>query len=476
MHNILSVGFGSLSAQLLTVFTLPLLTRLYMPSAYAGWALLMSIVLVVASVCTLRYELAIVLPESHDEAANLMIGCTGIVCGIALVSGLIFAWCGFWLIGESFYNELSSWFWSVPLMIGCMGIYQASNAWFTRTRDFKWYSLSQVALPFLTIGCQILAALWGIRSASGLILGTILGQFIATGLAMALIYARYGRLIRSAVTNRKIRKSLFKYKAYPLYMTPYTLVATARERIVYFLFAASGERSNLGFYSLSARLVNFPNSLISSAVRPVFFQHAANTDFRLLESPVNTALRLLAACVVPFWILFIFYAEDLFALFFGEPWRDASLYAMILSVPAVPLLLGNWLDRAFDALGRQRLAFALESVFSVLSVIALALGVLFFKSVLIAVCLQASVLTIYYSYWIAALFNAAGFRRGELLRLLASVVAVSAVSGVITGVIRFIAPVLVSFVISVAILSALILAYLLGQWKSYHHKKRGAVA
>ncbi len=446
-----------------------------MPSAYAGWALLLSIVLVVASVCTLRYELAIVLPESHDEAASLMIGSMGSVCVIAFVSGLLIAWFRFWLIGGSFYAELSSWLWSVPFMIVFMGIYQASNAWFTRTREFKWYSLSQIALPFLTISCQILAALWGIRSASGLIIGTLVGQFLATGLAMTLIYVHYGRLIQRAISKRKIRETLFKYKAYPLYMTPYTLVATARERLVYFLFAASGERSHLAFYNLSARLVNFPNSLISSAVRPVFFQHAASTDFRLLEHPVNKALRILVGCIIPFWILFLFYAEDLFALFFGEPWRDASLYSMILSVPAVPLLLGNWLDRAFDALGRQRLAFVLESVFSVFSVVALALGILFFKSVLIAVCLQAGVLTVYYSYWLVALFYAAGFRRDQLLRLLAIVVALSTVSCLITGIIRFMAPVLVSFVISAAILSALVLVYLLRQWRSFNHRNLGVV-
>jgi len=328
----------------------------------------------------------------------------------------------------------------------------------------------------MTIGCQILAALWGIRTASGLILGTLLGQFIATLLVLSLIYPRYGMLIRGALSRRKIRESLVKYKAYPLYMTPYTLVFTIRERLVYFLFATLGERSSLGFYNLSSRVVNLPNSLVSSAVRPVFFQHAASTDFRLLEIPVLKALRLLAACIIPFWIIFLFHAEALFALFFGDPWREAGLYAMILSAPAVPLLLSNWLDRAFDALGRQRLAFALEFVFSVLCIVALAFGVLFFKSVLIAICLQAGVLTVYYSYWLVALFRVAGFHRGDLLRLLAIVAALGAGPSIIEGAIRFIAPVLVSFAISTVLFSAFVLAYLLHQWKMYHQNDRGAVA
>jgi len=454
---------------------MPLLTRLYMPSAYAGWALLMSVVLIVASISTLRYELAIVLPGSHEEAANVMAGCVGISCAIALLVGAFIPLGGAWLIGESFYDELHGWLWSIPLLIVCIGIYQAVNAWCTRTQEFKWYSLSQFALPFMTIGCQILAALWGMNTSSGLILGTLLGQFFAALLLVSLIYTRYGNLILRAVSGPRIRETLVKYKAYPLYMTPYTLVGTIRERLVYFLFATYGERSSLGFYNLSSRVMNIPNSLVSSAVRPVFFQHAASTDFRLLETPVNRALRLLAVCLVPFWVTFIFHAEALFALFFGEPWRGAAVYAIILSVPAVPLLLSNWLDRAFDALGRQRLAFALELVFSFFSIIALAFGVLYFKNVLIAICLQASVLTIYYCYWLVALFHAADFRRNELLRLLVIIVAIGTVSSLISWVIRSVAPILVSFAISTAIFSALVAVYLLRQWKIYRQTDPGEV-
>lgn len=447
-----------------------------MPSAYAGWALLMSVVLIVSSVSTLRYELAIVLPDSHEEAANVMVGCAGITCVAALIAGLFIPWCAVWMLGETFYNDLKGWLWSVPPLIICMGIYLAANAWCTRTREFKWYSVSQFALPFMTIGCQILAAYWGIRTADGLILGTLLGQFMATLLILTLIYVRYGKLIRSALSKHKIRESLAKYKAYPLFMTPYTLVGTIRERLVYFLFAAFGERSGLGFYNLSSRLVNLPNSLVSSAVRPVFFQHAASTDFRLLESPVNRALRILAVCIVPFWVIFIFHAEALFALVFGEPWRDAGLYAMILSVPAVPLLLGNWLDRAFDALGRQRLAFVLEFVFSVFSVAALALGVLFWRDLFVAVSLFAGVLTVYYSYWLVSLFHAAGFRRRELLNLLATIAALGASSSLIAWTIRAVAPVFVSFAISMVVFSTLVLAYLFRQWALHNQKNRGAVA
>jgi hypothetical protein len=212
------------------------------------------------------------------------------------------------------------------------------------------------------------SGLTGWKSSSGLIAGTLVGQFAALLLLLIFIYCKYGTLIIHAISQEKVKQSFFKYKVYPFYMTPYTLVGTIRDRLVYFLLANFGGRSEVGFYNLSSRLVNMPNSLLSSAIRPVFFQRAASTDFRSLEGLINRALHSLAICVVPFWILFLFHAKTLFALVFGEPWREAGLYASILSVPAIPLLLGNWLDRAFDVLGRQRLAFTLELVFSGISV------------------------------------------------------------------------------------------------------------
>lgn len=87
--------------------------------------------------------LAIVIPDSHGEEANVMVGYDGLTCVVALIAGLFIPWCASWLLGESFYNELKGWLWSVPPLIIIMGIYLAVNEWCTRTRYFKWYSLSQ---------------------------------------------------------------------------------------------------------------------------------------------------------------------------------------------------------------------------------------------------------------------------------------------------------------------------------------------
>lgn len=450
---------------MLTVGTMPLLTRLYTPDAYAGWALLMSVAVIFAAVGTLRYELAVVLPPTHEEAANGVMGGLVVVLAAALAGGALFYLCGEVLLGGGFYPELEKWIGGVPILIAAMGVYQIGNAWCTRTQDFGWYSISQAVLPVFTISCQMGAAFLGVKNSSGLIAGTLLGQCGAAILLALLIYRRYRDLFRRSISPAGIRGFLWKYKVYPCYMTPYTIVSAVRDRLAYFLLATYGSRPAVGFYNLSSRLVNMPNSLLSSAVRPVFFQHAASTDFRLLENKINRVLHSLAVCVVPFWILFLFHARDLFAVVFGEPWREAGTYAAILSVPAVPLILGNWLDRAFDALGRQRLAFTMEMVFSLLSIGALTAGMVLWRNGLVAISLQAGVLTFYYSYWLFALFRAAGYRLRGLSRLLLFLIVISLFSVVISGLFSSLLPTFPAVLGNGAVAVILAGGYFLREWR-----------
>lgn len=425
------MGSGGLAAQVFTVLTIPIITRLYSPESYAGWALLMSVAVVFTSIAVLRYELAVVLPDTHEDAANVLAVCVLLTVIIAVVAALVIYFCGQLFIGKSFQGELSLWLWSIPPLILLTGIYQTALFWCTRTEEFVWYSFFQVALPFLTIITQIILALVGFKTAGGLIIGTITGQFASTILIGFLMYRKYGGLIAEAVHVKEMRNALIHYRNYPLYMTPYTLIGTVRDRLIYFLLANFSGKVLLGFYSLSARMVNLPNSLVSSAIRPVFFQKAASSDFRSLEVPINRILRLLVIVVVPFWIIFLFHATTLFALIFGEAWREAGFYAAILSVPAIPLLLGNWLDRAFDALGKQRLAFILELIFSLVSVVILTVAMIVFENALLAVILQSVVMTIYYAYWLYALFNVAGFNPGRLWKLAGAVFFVALLSATV---------------------------------------------
>lgn len=417
VRRVLTVGMGSGLAQGITFLSMPIITRLYPPADYSGWAVLVSLSVLFTAVGTLRFDLAIVLPERDGDAKALMtLGLLASV-GVAGLAACFLALFGREAVGESFYAALASWLWAIPLLVIMTALYQISCAWSVRTKEFFLYSLAQVLFPLCTVGLQIGLAMAGMGHAGGLIAGTVGGQALAAlCLAFALVIKQRGR--NQAMPGDGLLANLRAYRCYPFYMVPYTLVGTLRDRLTYLMLGNFGDQAQVGYYGLSSRATGMPNSLVSSAVRPVFFQWAARAGFASMERPIVLVLRGLVVAIIPAWTLFLIRADSVMALVFGPAWAAAGPYAAILSVAAIPLLLGNWLDRGFDVLGRQRLAMAMELFFSGMALLGLAAGIFVFHSVLLAIVFHVAALFVYYWVWLFALFRAAGFATAALWKLL----------------------------------------------------------
>ena len=81
--DVLKLVSGTTIAQLIGILASPILTRLYAPEAFGALALFTSITSILGVIACLRYELAIMLPESDEDAANLL--------GVSLLSALLIA-------------------------------------------------------------------------------------------------------------------------------------------------------------------------------------------------------------------------------------------------------------------------------------------------------------------------------------------------------------------------------------------------
>jgi len=66
--NVLVLFTGTTLAQAIPIAVSPILTRLYTPEDFGGFAIFFSITNLLGVVATWRYELSIVLPSEEDEA------------------------------------------------------------------------------------------------------------------------------------------------------------------------------------------------------------------------------------------------------------------------------------------------------------------------------------------------------------------------------------------------------------------------
>lgn len=429
-HRILTVGSGTALALLVTAASTPLLTRLYAPEAHAVWAIFLSLTAVFSGMATLRYELAVVLPKEQRTSFQLVQA--GIITAFATA---VLVGAALWLAGDrvlpsDLHDALRWWCWLVPLSIFCTALHQLAGAWCTREAAFAQYAAAQTALPLGILTGQFILAAAGRRDAWGLIGGTALGQLTVAGGLGWLLWRRQ-RELRPPPSLRETAAAASAYRNYPLYMAPYTVIGVVRERLAYFLLGRLGAVATVGYYNLVARLANLPNSFVASALRPVFFQHAVGKETRALEQPVLEIIRTLGLVAVLLWAPCIVQAPWLLGRIFGPDWMPAAPYAVALSLPAIPMLMGNWADRLFDVLGRQRAALKLEVIFSTIAMAGLVGGYWLLKDLLAAIFVQSLLLAIYYLVWLGVLFRLAGFALGGLVRSLATVVALGAASGLL---------------------------------------------
>ena len=78
--GVLVLGSGTAVAQLIGIVTMPIITRLYLPSEMGILAVYSSVLAIFGIGATLRYEFAYALPKENDDAINLFGLCLILLC------------------------------------------------------------------------------------------------------------------------------------------------------------------------------------------------------------------------------------------------------------------------------------------------------------------------------------------------------------------------------------------------------------
>lgn len=426
LRNFLQAGFGGLVSQLIAFLSLPLITRLYSPITYATWAIVMATAAILGAIACFRYELAIVTSRNENDASSIFWGCifSSLAVGaIVLGSYFIFAYLNF-IKARTINFDLFHHFTFVSLMATLTGIGVCFQYWNTRHKFFFHNSLALVLSSGATVAIQALWALKISPSPYGLLLGSICGLSAAILFQFTLMV--FVNKTVPAFNKMIIKRILFCLKEQRLflqYSTPYTLFGVIRDRATVLVMQMFLPMPTLGLYSLSYRVMNFPVGLISNALRPVFFQACSSLGVKAMESQLNRIIKWLVILTIPCLIVYFYFADQLFVLFFGPQWVGAGEIGKILIFPVVTFLLVNWMDRIMDVLGQQRLTLLLEILFSTSSVLGLWFGFSLNLGLTNALLIQCGILVLYNISYLFIAFARAGYDRTRLLQLIPSALA-----------------------------------------------------
>ncbi|WP_410508094.1 lipopolysaccharide biosynthesis protein [Methanosarcina hadiensis] len=360
VSDVLTLAGGTTFAQILTILAAPVLTRLYGPEDFGVWALYVSITSIISVIACLRYEYSIMLPESDEEAVNLL-GLS--ILAVLAITGLTVPFVWYFkpqLVDFLNAPQIDNYLWLVPPFVFVNGVFLALNHWNSRTKLFKRLSFSRISSSISTTATQIaLGLVERPPTSAGLIGGSLAGQSVATFVLGGQIWRDDRNLIKASLSWKKIYEGAIRHRNLPLIDSWSALMNSVSWQLPAFLLSAFFAPAVVGFYSLGFRLLQLPMSFIGASISQVFFQRASRavSDGTLSILVENVFRMLVIIGMFPILVLTIV-GGDVFTVVFGRAWTEAGIYAQILSLWAFVWFISSPLSTIYLVVEEHHFGFS----------------------------------------------------------------------------------------------------------------------
>ncbi len=327
--GILTLFTGTAAAQLVAILLQPFLRRLYTPEEFGAYAVYLSIVGILVTLSTLRYEPAIVQPEKKPEAINLFF--------VAFYFNLAFSLLLLILVGlfrdglAVFLNINASqawWLLFLPASVFMLGTYQTMNYYLIRKKKFRAISINKGVRRVAEGGVQL--GLGQLRWPAGLVVGDVFGHLanVVSGL-LQLRRANFKATLHSWALQKKLVK---QYADYPLYsMLPMTLNVFCLMIPTVFINKFYSQEV-AGYFDLTRLVLVVPAALLTMSVGQVFLQEVSERK-RKGESflrEYRQLLGVLSLLGLAFALILTFFGPKLLGWYAGAPYAESGRYAQIL--------------------------------------------------------------------------------------------------------------------------------------------------
>lgn len=355
-RNVLTLLTGTSIAQAIPIAMAPIIARIFSPEDIGVFTLYISISTIFSVIATGRYELAIILPKTDEDATIVMIlslAINFIISFLMFFTVLLFnQMICTWLNND----KISLWLYFIPLAVLLNGFIQTFNYWFNRKKAYNNLSISKISQ---TASSNTFSFVMGISKlfSSGLIVGQLIGQMCSS---VYLFWASEFRIIGSAkrITYSQLREKAILYKNFPIYNSFTSLLDKVTSGLPVIFITKIFENKIAGFYGITERIIFGPASLVSYSLSQVLIENIsyAHKNGISYKAKIQAMLyRLFLIGIVPFSI-FVFFSDSLFVFFLGANWLEAGNYAKILSIAFFARFVVSPLSVVFIATNKLQVA------------------------------------------------------------------------------------------------------------------------
>lgn len=376
--NVSILVTGTALSQAIPVLISPLITRLYDPSSFGLFAIYISVISILNTIATGRYDKAIVIPEKNTTSKKLtVLSQTIVVCFTVLLFVIIYFF-STPLFDILNISGLKKFAYFIPVGVFIMASNESMYHWANKIEFYKRMSISKVSHNLSAGTLQVMLGYFKLET-----LGLLLAKVIGLLFSYLILLNSFKFSDFFSYSWQDLKKVSKRYGNFPLFLLPAHLLNSISLYSPPLLLAYYFNSAEIGFFGLTQRAVLMPVSIVSRSIGDVFRQKAAehyNKFGSCRKLYFQTLLALLAMSIIPFLVL-LFLSPYLFEWVFGDEWKTAGDYAQILSFIFLFQFISAPLNNIFLISEKQKQELVWQIIFFFGSTASIFIGYAIFNTV-----------------------------------------------------------------------------------------------
>lgn len=341
---------GNLIANIISLISIPIISRVYSDEAFGDYAILISTAAVINGIASLGLSSAIMMPQNENEAKKVFMTSwfTQIVLAsiITIIAFILSPILKIFSLPFSYLLSLTL----IYIYIIVSGLSSLLSVYVNRLNLNKvlfWnVMINSLSLLFITIPLGILG-LGGI----GFMIAAILGYTIAN-IQMIMKVMPFTK----EVSLNDIFRIYKEYKDFIFYQFPSNLLTIFTIQIPNQFLSSKFGNAALGNYAMCERALGIPIRLVAGPINTIYFRHSTqyiNKGNDLSSFTFKLISRVLILAFIPL-LLVLTYAESLFSFILGQSWAEVGKIASILIVPYILMFCTTCISYCLVVLNRQK--------------------------------------------------------------------------------------------------------------------------
>jgi O-antigen/teichoic acid export membrane protein len=334
MYRALKLGTGTIFAQIISLVSIPIISRIYNPAEYGHLTLMLSVTAILIPVATFRIETLIVVSDTDEEAAKLL----SISANLALiVSATLFAitFIKYFIFENSSFMHalITSLLFAMVLIAQSIGVLMVQVA--LRAHKDSDIARSSVIQNLSISFAQVVTGIWS-PSGSALISSYVAGRIV--GISPLWRETRKISSKRGGDSRRTLEKYMTQLKASrPLVFA--SVIDSAILGLPIILITTQFGLQYSGYIGITQTILTVPITLVGGAFGSVILSELSSNIRDNQDSThrnatiIRTFSKYLFYFSTIFTIVTLLFGSAIFKLIFNDNWLEASRLVGYLAVP-----------------------------------------------------------------------------------------------------------------------------------------------